>query len=443
MATFQIHQDPCEKENTQVIPKKVGLGGGGVVTNKRSTFAVLNNVSNKGTLNVAPSGKAAFRDIAKKNDENYGALKPQNKKTTTVTAVMPKTSSVPIEQFKTFSVYEDKSLTKISLKDEKLDNSGAIRDPLREIPNGEILDSTPMSVSGVLSPMSIMSIDKSQLDILDMLPKNDRERFFEVVEYQRCILEYFRENEKKHCAKANYMKRQPDISYSMRTILVDWLVEVAEEYRLDTETLYLAISYIDRFLSLMSVVRAKLQLVGTAAMYIASKYEEIYPPEVAEFVFITDDTYSKSQVLRMEQIILKILSFDLCVPTSYAYINTYSVLYDMSKEEKFLAQYISELSLLEGDPFLQYMPSQISAASVALARYTLDKDMWSTELEDITSYCMKSLKDIIVKLSDLHIKAVELPQQAIQDKYKSSKYLEVSTIKPKPISFKDMVFIAA
>lgn len=66
------------------------------------------------------------------------------------------------------------------------------------------------------------------------------------------------------------MKRQPDISYSMRTILVDWLVEVAEEYRLDTETLYLAISYIDRFLSLMSVVRAKLQLVGTAAMYIAS-----------------------------------------------------------------------------------------------------------------------------------------------------------------------------
>lgn len=66
------------------------------------------------------------------------------------------------------------------------------------------------------------------------------------------------------------MKRQPDISYSMRTILVDWLVEVAEEYRLDTETLYLAVSYIDRFLSLMSVVRAKLQLVGTAAMYIAS-----------------------------------------------------------------------------------------------------------------------------------------------------------------------------
>lgn len=66
------------------------------------------------------------------------------------------------------------------------------------------------------------------------------------------------------------MRRQPDITYTMRTILVEWMVEVAEEYRLQTETLYLAVSYIDRFLSLMSVVRAKLQLVGTAAMFIAA-----------------------------------------------------------------------------------------------------------------------------------------------------------------------------
>lgn len=66
------------------------------------------------------------------------------------------------------------------------------------------------------------------------------------------------------------MRRQPDVTYSMRAILVDWLVEVAQEYKLQNETLYLAISFIDRFLSLMSVVRAKLQLLGTAAMFVAS-----------------------------------------------------------------------------------------------------------------------------------------------------------------------------
>ena len=94
---------------------------------------------------------------------------------------------------------------------------------------------------------------------------------------------------------------------NMRQILVDWLVEVSEEYKLQTETLHLAVNYIDRFLSLMSVQRSKLQLVGTAAMFIASKYEEIYPPDVSEFVYITDDTYTKRQVLRMEHLVIKVL----------------------------------------------------------------------------------------------------------------------------------------
>ena len=81
---------------------------------------------------------------------------------------------------------------------------------------------------------------------------------------------------------------------------------MSEEYKLQTETLYLAVNFIDRFLSLMSVQRAKLQLVGTAAMFIASKFEEIYPPDVTEFVYITDDTYTKRQVLRMEHLVMKV-----------------------------------------------------------------------------------------------------------------------------------------
>ena len=93
------------------------------------------------------------------------------------------------------------------------------------------------------------------------------------------------------------MKKQPDINNSMRAILVDWLVEVAEEYKLSSDSLYLAVNYIDRFLSSMVVLRKKLQLVGTASMLIASKLEEIYPPEVSEFVYITDDTYSDKEVI--------------------------------------------------------------------------------------------------------------------------------------------------
>ncbi|MGH0117042.1 UNVERIFIED_CONTAM: hypothetical protein FKN15_028154 [Acipenser sinensis] len=70
--------------------------------------------------------------------------------------------------------------------------------------------------------------------------------------------------------KISYMKKQPDITNSMRLILVDWLVEVGEEYKLRSETLYLAVNYLDRFLSCMAVLRGKLQLVGTAAVLLAS-----------------------------------------------------------------------------------------------------------------------------------------------------------------------------
>lgn len=121
-----------------------------------------------------------------------------------------------------------------------------------------------------------MSVDKSALELeqvqKSLAIRNDRDRCFEVAEYQKDILKYLKvvELQKNIRPRPDYMRKQPDINDSMRSILVDWLVEVSEEYRLHTETLHLAVHYIDRFLSYMSVVRAKLQLVGTTAMFIAS-----------------------------------------------------------------------------------------------------------------------------------------------------------------------------
>lgn len=106
----------------------------------------------------------------------------------------------------------------------------------------------------------------------------------------------------------------------MRGILVDWLVEVGEEYRLCADTLYLTVNYIDRFLSLHKVARAQLQLVGVTCMWIAAKYEEIYPPNVADFSYITDNTYQKEQMVEMEEVVLKTLQYELTVPTAKAFL---------------------------------------------------------------------------------------------------------------------------
>lgn len=83
----------------------------------------------------------------------------------------------------------------------------------------------------------------------------------------------------------------------MRAILVDWIIEVHLKFKLLPETLFVTVSLIDRFLEKQVVSRTKLQLVGVTAMLIASKYEEIYAPEVRDFVFITDNAYSRSEIL--------------------------------------------------------------------------------------------------------------------------------------------------
>ena len=89
------------------------------------------------------------------------------------------------------------------------------------------------------------------------------------------------------------MSAQTDINASMREILVDWLIEVHLKFKLLPETLYLTVNLIDRYLEKQNVLRNKLQLVGVTAMLIASKYEEISPPIVTDFVYITDNAYDK------------------------------------------------------------------------------------------------------------------------------------------------------
>ncbi|NXY88982.1 CCNA2 protein, partial [Alcedo cyanopectus] len=251
-----------------------------------------------------------------------------------------------------------------------------------------------------------------------------------VPDYISDIHKYLREMEVKCKPRNGYMKKQPDITNNMRAILVDWLVEVGEEYKLQNETLHLAVNYIDRFLSSMSVLRGKLQLVGTAAMLLASKFEEIYPPEVAEFVYITDDTYTKKQVLRMEHLILKVLSFDLAAPTINQFLTQYFLHQQTNARVESLSMYLGELSLIDADPYLKYLPSVIAAAAFHLACYTITGHSWSVSLCQATGYTLEDIKPCLVDLHNTYLKAAQHMQQSIREKYKSSKYHGVSLIDP-------------
>jgi len=106
-------------------------------------------------------------------------------------------------------------------------------------------------------------------------------------------MNFLKETEHEAVPCFGFMDFQEDINEKMRAILVDWLVEVHLKFKLLPETLYLTVNLIDRYLCKEQVHRSKLQLVGVTAMLIASKYEEIYPPIVKDFVYITDNAYTK------------------------------------------------------------------------------------------------------------------------------------------------------
>lgn len=116
---------------------------------------------------------------------------------------------------------------------------------------------------------------------------------------------------------------QHDMSPHMRKILVDWLVEVAQEYRLTSDTLHLTVDLLNRFLSLEPVQREELQLAGIACMWIAAKFEEIYAPTAHNFCYITDNTYDQTQLVEMEARVLERLEFRLALPTAKTFQRRY------------------------------------------------------------------------------------------------------------------------
>ena len=130
----------------------------------------------------------------------------------------------------------------------------------------------------------------------DNIDERDAEDPLCATAYVQDMYQHFRGKETLTSVRPLYMENQPHINERMRSILVDWLVEVHLKFKLVPETLYLTINLIDRYLERNEVTRPKLQLVGVTSLLIASKYEEIYPPELRDLVYICDRAYTRSEV---------------------------------------------------------------------------------------------------------------------------------------------------
>jgi len=247
--------------------------------------------------------------------------------------------------------------------------------------------------------------------------------------YSTEVFQYMLSKESSCMPKSSYMLKQRDINHAMRTILIDWMVEVSEEMKLTTETLCIAVNITDRFLSKMMVLRSKLQLVGASALFLAAKYEEIYPPGVKDLIYLTDDCYTVDQLLRMERLLLHVLEYRVSPPTPSYFLLCMGQWMQCDKVALALAQYILELAMTQ-ETYICHLPSVLAAASIAVAHHILGYTPWTEEATRVTGYQATDLTKCTRDLCDVMRSSVNADQRAVREKYSKGDFYEVAYLNP-------------
>ncbi|XP_041024640.1 G2/mitotic-specific cyclin S13-7 [Juglans microcarpa x Juglans regia] len=284
------------------------------------------------------------------------------------------------------------------------------------------------SVLTARSKASCGLTDKPKEQIVD-IDAADACNDLAAVEYVEDIYKFYKlvENESR---PYDYIDSQPDINESMRGILVDWLIDVHRKFELSLETLYLTVNIIDRFLAIKTVPRRELQLVGISAMLMASKYEEIWPPQVNDFVHLSDRAYTNEQILVMEKIILGKLEWTLTVPTPYVFLVRFIKASIPDQELENLVYFLGELGMMHYATIM-YCPSMIAASAVYAARCTLKKiPAWNATLKLHTGFSEPQLMDCAKLLASLHSMAARSKLQAVFRKYSKSERGAVALLSP-------------
>ncbi|XP_061622203.1 G2/mitotic-specific cyclin-B2-like isoform X2 [Phyllopteryx taeniolatus] len=247
-------------------------------------------------------------------------------------------------------------------------------------------------------------------------------------EYVKDIYTYLHHLEVEQAVRANYMQGY-DATERMRALLIDWMVQVHARFQLLQETLYSSVAILDRFLQVQPVSRRKLQLVGVTAMLLACKYEEMYPPEVGDFAYITDNAFTKAQILEMEQLVLKRLNFQLGRPVPLHFLRRASKVANSDIERHTLAKYLMELTLIDYQ-MVHYHPSEIAAAAMCLSQLLLNGLPWSTTQAHYSTYEEAHLKPIMQHMSKnvVMVNSGKTKFQAVRNKYSSNNFMMISLI---------------
>jgi len=279
-------------------------------------------------------------------------------------------------------------------------------------------------ISAIAFPDGVLDIDGVEED--QMNPQL-------CVEYAPAIYSYLREVEEGLAIRKDFLQGY-FVNGKMRGVLIDWLIEVHSQFKLLQETLFMTVYVIDKFMQTegYSVRRNKLQLVGVTAMFISSKVEEMYAPEINDFVYITDNAYTAGEIRQMELRILNTLGFNFSRPLPLHFLRRNSKAGDVDVQQHTLAKYLIEISLLEYE-MAHIPPSLLASAALFLSLRLLDPSLtlattWSANLKHYSTYKAVEIIPVVCKLAGVLAKRKECKLQAVHAKYSNKKFMRISQL---------------
>ncbi|XP_060768776.1 G2/mitotic-specific cyclin-B1 isoform X2 [Neoarius graeffei] len=302
---------------------------------------------------------------------------------------------------------------------------------LPKVENEEIVSEpsspVPMETSGCAPDDLCQAFSDVLLNIKDV-DADDYDNPILCGEYVKDIYKYLRQLEADQAVRPRYLEGR-EITGNMRAILIDWLVQVQIKFRLLQETMYMTVAIIDRFLQDHPVPKKQLQLVGVTAMFIASKYEEMYPPEIADFAFVTDRAYTTAQIREMEMNILRVLNFSFGRPLPLQFLRRASKIGEVTAEQHTLVKYFVELTMVDYD-MVHFAPSLVASAAFALMLKVFNCGEWTPTLQYYMGYTEDSLIPVMQHIAKNVVRVNEglAKHLAVKNKYSSQKQMRIASM---------------
>lgn len=310
---------------------------------------------------------------------------------------------------------------------EKVPEPQKVENVCPKAPEAEPSSPSPMETSGCLPDELCQAFSDVLIQVKDVDADDDGNPML-CSEYVKDIYSYLRSLEDAQAVKPHYLQGH-EVSGNMRAILVDWLVQVQMKFRLLQETMFMTVGIIDRFLQENPVPKNQLQLVGVTSMFLAAKYEEMYPPEIGDFTFVTDHTYTKAQIREMEMTILRALNFTIGRPLPLHFLRRASKIGEVTAEQHSLAKYLMELVMVDYE-MVHYPPSQIAAAASCLSFKVFNVGEWTPTLQHYTAYTEETLLPVMQHMAKNIVKVNKglTKHLTVKNKYGSSKQMKISNI---------------